>query len=185
MCDVTIHHSPSRNVSCSPFLISLIGTKKPCVMSLLYNQEGDSWLVISFQGNAGLLNGSHLFPDHLSELPFTDPITVKNDPPRLELTIVVVILLDEAMDQPLELIYVQDLLSVPENQVEGPVLAGLQIHAGYHSSDRWFVVSRSRVGDIGTHDNHRLPKHCRSYSPFNDGVDTSKFTIDLEAEVGH
>ena len=65
-------------------LILLVGTEESCVVSLLYNYEWDSRLIVHLQFHARLADRTQLVRQHLAELSLAYAVAVENDARRFK-----------------------------------------------------------------------------------------------------
>lgn len=80
MSNPHVDSGSSRYVAALPALLFLVGTKKPCVMSLLHDNESDARFVIRFQFDTRLSNSCQLVLQQLQKLALRHSVSVQNYP---------------------------------------------------------------------------------------------------------
>lgn len=187
MGDPDVHGGSRRNVSTFSALFFFVCAEKSGMMTFLNHNEGDAGLVIWFKLNASLPDGGKLVLKDMKELSFADSIPVDDDSMRFVSSSRFVEHGEMFLHHGRQLLY--DLLSVLLDSDSSSVPARMSILATHHCSNTGLLVvaeipTRRRMGDISSEENDRFVEDLRSNGGNQNGVDSAKLHVDLEAEIG-
>lgn len=161
MCDSDIDSGAGRNVEGFPDLILLVDSEETSVVTFLNSDEGDSWLVTTFEHHTSLSDGSEFALENVQELAFTDTITVEDDSSGLEASVAVE--LDEQFTDHVGKIG-NDLVAVLLDSDSSGISGRMGIHGPDDGSDRWFAgIPGRRVCDVSSQEDDGLTEDSWTY----------------------
>merc|ERR1719150_3387297 len=133
MRDPNIYCGSGGNVPALPALLLLVGAEQSGVVSLLDHNEGDPWLVVRLQLDAGLSDSGEFVLEDVGELALTHPVPVHDDPMGL---VAACALVEHHQVLPHHLRQVlDDVLSVLLNPHSGRISAGMSVLRANHGSN--------------------------------------------------
>jgi len=187
MGDTDVHGGSGRNVSTFSALFFFVCAEKSGMMTFLNHNEGDAGLVIWFKLNASLPDGGKLVLEDVKELSFADSIPVDDDSVRFVSSSGFVEHGEMFLHHGRQLL--DDLLSVLLDSDSGSVPGWMCILATHHCSNTGLLViteitTRWWMSDISSEENDRFVEDLWSNGGHQNGVDSAKLHVDLEAEIG-
>ena len=182
MCDADIDGGAGRNVESFSDLILLVNSEETSVVTFLNSDEGDSWLVTTFEHHASLSDRPEFALENVQELAFTDTVTVEDDSSRLEASVAVK--LDEQFTDHVGEIG-NDLMAVLLDSDSSGISGRMGVHGPDDGSDRRFAgIPGRRVGDVSPQEDDRLTEDSWTDVGQENGVHSSELDIHLQAQIG-